>query len=52
MCGKRGVVGNALLLFQVSRRRETAVISGADKREVDFVDKYCYLLWEIFGTFV
>ena len=35
MCIERDVVGNSLLLFQVSRRRETAAISGAKKRDVD-----------------
>ena len=43
MCSERDVVGNALLLFQVSRRRETAAVSGAEKREVD--------LWTSIATF-
>ena len=40
---KKDGVGNSLLLFQVSRRLETAAISGAEKRDVD--------LWTDIATF-
>ena len=40
---KKAGVGKSLLLFQVSRRRQTAAILGAEKKDVD--------LWTCIATF-